>query len=1135
MLLNGIMRYNMAVAKDLPCKKFLMLVGACALGVSAVHGATCVWTGGSGNWTDSANWLDGTVPSAGDTVYVSNSVAVASIDIDAPGVSIASIRFEGQGTVTLTGNALTLTGGWSFKNHSGGGTNQKDYGISTLSWLAYGANVECRVPLVFAPSGNNNCGICTATNVVHFREKVTIQGAKTLYLHNGLQPTPDDIAAGVPSGSQTVDVYFHGEVVGENATIRPTQAPTGTVRFNDAVKVAHLQDSGYTSCTVCLYSPSNSWSDVEVDYGNIVFPQAPGVIPSNTVLKLGATYSSSNGRFNLGNFDATIDRIESSDDALKNYVSKSSGAYITSAAYADGTRARYPATLTMKATADSRSTFIVQNMVSLVWDPVGDFTFTVTNRSSTTTGSISVKRGTFRLTGDAAFPNVRDVDVAAGARFSIESSSATPLSRNAFLRLGQGAKLVLASSVSATVGMICVNGTFIADGTYSGTGANAVGWIEGDGEITVSSTGICAWNSAVSGSWSDSANWVGGRVPDGTENGVYIYNDSAEDFTVSIASPLSAFPTNFHIRNLGGGRTTLSCAANVTTTRASIDVGRGARVKVEEGATFFHSTIEPTAYSALSGVTKYDPACVVSIGAGGEWLTSGTTVFTNFYGAFVVKGEPGDAGRFDMRGGTFLFSDLGSSWPIRICRDGVVDLRDGDFRLPHHGYNHETDVKLLGGLLCLSNTLFSTEGKFVTSNGGSIIFGTGDTVFDGTTQFRLGAGNRYLKPDAVGQTARLTMMGESNFLTANDYVPWIIGGVPGGRAVFDYEAGDSVNTRQFFVGDVAGEGELNVKAGLLRVHSKGIHVAGNSGNQTPSETNVTARVAVDADAAMFVRGSIDSGWGAQATLSGIVVGSGNVPALGHPLDGRMDVSGAVTNDIGPTVIGWGAGRGEYVQHGGNTYLMQNASHGLRPITAVGLGGGVGNLIVSNGVFAVQHGQMFIGGCSTNDVTCFHNSTHLQIPWKPSGVPVNNHDAEGTVTVVNGTFSVADDMVVGADGFGTIEMVGNAGTFTAGSLVLSNATSSVVRFVAGAGGFSPIGVTGTLAVTDGTRIEVDLSGYTGNANVFRLFNFTSFDGDLDNVSLVLLDKDGVSRKVCRLSKTDSAIDFAFVNGTTILFR
>ena len=77
----------------------------CALALCAAfaQGATCVWTGGSGSWSDSANWLDGGVPAAGDTVYVSNTVANITIDIDVPGVSIASIRFEGQSAVTLTG------------------------------------------------------------------------------------------------------------------------------------------------------------------------------------------------------------------------------------------------------------------------------------------------------------------------------------------------------------------------------------------------------------------------------------------------------------------------------------------------------------------------------------------------------------------------------------------------------------------------------------------------------------------------------------------------------------------------------------------------------------------------------------------------------------------------------------------------------------------------------------------------------------------------------------------------------------------------------------------------------------------------------------------------------------------------
>ena len=1130
----------MAVEKvegHLLCKKILMLASACGLGVFALHGATCVWTGGSGAWSDSANWLDGAVPSAGDTVYVSNTVANVTIDIDVPGVSIASIRFEGQSAVTLTGNPLTLTGGWSFKAYVPKGTNLMDYRISTFSWLAYGANVECRVPLVFAPSGNS-CGVCTATNIVHFREKVTILGSgKTFYLHNGLQPTPEDIAAGAPpSGSVTVPVYFHKEVVGESTTLRPSQAPVGEVHFYDAVRVATLHDAGWHSCFMRLYSPSNSWNEMLVDYGNIIYPQTQGAIPPNTVLRLhGGTSPSSNGIFNLGNFDVTIERIDDSDDGIKQYATATKGGIVNSAQNEVGTYKPYPATLTMKATADGRTTMMVQGKVSVVWDPVGDYTFTFTNRTSATTGFIAVKRGALRLTGNAAFPNVMDVSVDDGATFAIESSASVPVSPNAFLRLGTGAKLGLAAGVSAHVGAVMAGGQLVADGTYSRANAN---WIEGDGEVVVDGTNIRVWNSASGGAWADSANWAGGRVPDGAEKGVFVYNDSAEDFTVSIASPLASFPTNFNVRNLGGGLTTISCAADVEAARASISVGEGARFKVEDGARFRHATIEPTAYTPISYNNKYSNLpCSIYIHDGGEWLTSGSTVFTNFYGAFIVKGRSDASSAFNMRGGEFLFCDLDSAWPINVYANGALDVRDGSFRLPHHGYNHETDIKLCGGTVSFSNAVLATEGKFPTPNGGSVIFGTGETVFDAGAEFRIVNGNRYLRPNAAGQTARLTLTSGATYVDSYNHIGWFVGGMPGGRAVFDSYAADTVKSRPIYVGNLAGEAELNVKAGLLRIHNVGLHVACNAGGQyQSSETNVTARVVVEAGAAMDVIGSLDSGWEAARTLCGIVVGSGNAALVsGRPFVGSMDVFGSVTNESGNVVIGWGAGKGTYVQHDGVTWLKQDASHGIRPLAVVGLGGGVGRLIVSNGVFDVRHNAMFVGGCPENEIPAFGNTTHVRVPWEPRNVPANNHDAEGTVTVAGGALSVADDVLVGVDGFGTIEMVGNAGTFTAGSLVLSNATSSVVRFVAGAGGFSPIGVTGTLAVTDGTRIEVDLSKYTGNRNVFRLFNFNSFDGDLDNVSLVLLDKDGVSRKVCRLNKTDTAIDFAFVNGTTILFR
>lgn len=84
-------------------------LGAAAL-AGGLQAATCVWTGSSGRWSDAANWRDGLRPAAGDTVYVSNRVGRVTIALDEPNVSLASIRFEGEGPVSLTGEALTLTG-----------------------------------------------------------------------------------------------------------------------------------------------------------------------------------------------------------------------------------------------------------------------------------------------------------------------------------------------------------------------------------------------------------------------------------------------------------------------------------------------------------------------------------------------------------------------------------------------------------------------------------------------------------------------------------------------------------------------------------------------------------------------------------------------------------------------------------------------------------------------------------------------------------------------------------------------------------------------------------------------------------------------------------------------------------------
>lgn len=1103
------------------------------------QGATKVWTGGSGDWSDSANWLDGNIPVAGDTVYVSNMVSGVTINIDTEGVSLSSIRFEGVGTVTLAGEALTLTGTWSFMNYKTvENGNMKNYHTSTIPFLAYGSDVNCRVPLVFAPGNATQSGICTATNTVHFYEQVSIQGDnKVLYIHDGLSPNDDDKAAGITANVNGF-LYFHAPVVGESAVIQPQQAYTWQAHFYDSLQVKSLNAYGWTGEKIYLYSSSNKLQNIDVDYSNTIIAGAPGVFPSNAVIRLQNTRYNPDGGINLGNFDATIDRLDGTDAGNNIYAkeTRTDGGKIFSTANQDQTGIPRPVTLTMKATADGTTALVVHSDVSLVWDPEVDYTLTFTNRTSATTGNITVKGGKVKFAGNAAFPNVRFVDVYDNADFEIASSAATPLSQSAFIRLGAEAKLVLADGVNITVGAISVDGECVADGvTYNST----ENWIEGNGTVTVAGSSVCVWKTATSGSWSDADNWFGG-VPDGAKS-AFVCNDSTEDFTVSISSAISSFPANFFMFNRGGGRTTLFCAANVSASASSIFVGEGGRIKVPTGVVFKHETIDPSAYKALSNDAKRDvPGCRVAIADGGEWLVSGgETVFTNFYGTFTVKGINDAPGRFDMRGGTFLFMDIESFWPLAIDPGGIVDLRDGEFKLPHHGYNHNTDINLAGGVLSLSNTVMTTQGKFITSNGGSILFGTGETVLDGMSVFSLQGGNSFLAPEHAGQTARITVKDQANINF--DAQSWVLGGCQDGKSVFDFEGKTDVGSSggTFLVGDLAGESELNVKSGILKVNAYGLTVALGAAERMPAGVRpysmpVTAgavgRVTVASGAKMQIVGSLLSGRNANTQISGIAVGYGIGATSGRPFDGRMEVEGVVVNDGGNTMIGFGRAVGTYVQNGGSTTLTQWPNGESVPILSVGAWSGDGRLVVSNGVFTSARGRVFVGGCPQSEVPVFDASE-----WTPQGAPENGHDAEGVITVVDGFFVAASNVVVGADGAGAIEMVGSTGSFTARDLVLSNATSSVVRFIADANGFSPVTVQNVLTVTDGASVEVDLSGYSGEFSSAKVFNVGTVEGRLADVKVKVTS--GGSKMPGRyyLLRSASGIDVARLAGTFILFR
>lgn len=996
--------------------------------------------------------------------------------------------------------------------------------------------------------------------------------ATTLYIHNGFNANPAEVAAGVPAGFKSAYTYFHGNLLAPKAKFQSIQAPCGFVHCHGRLQVKDMRFQGWAGCRLFLYSNDNVWESVMADYGSIYMAMGENVFPANSVLQLGdILYASNDGGYNLGNYNQVIDRLDGTPANVEKAAALAGGQYLRSNSNYSGGQISTPTTLTMKGTADGTTTLIVIDQISLVWDPVGDYALTFTNRASTTTGSLTVKRGTFRLAGDASFAKVSAVTVGAdatidlattaagalasastislgaNARLKVGSGASAPFALTALVTLMDGARFVLAEGANVAVAAVCSGTNFLPDGTY--TSANA-DWIEGAGSVTIAAGGTCIWKQAASGRWAETANWVNGRVPDATSSGAFILVNAASDYAVTVDQPVAAFPTNLVVQNLGGGTASLVFAADAQMGEGTIRVGKGGCVRVDEGATFAYVGIDAAVFAANSYTVRQRLAArpMVTVEAGGEWLIAGgTTDFTNVVGVVSLAGTDEEPARWTMTDGVFAYMDNEALSPFTVAKGGVLDLRGGTFRLPHHGYSHATDLALRGGTILVSNTVINTAGKFVTPCGGSIIFGTGTTVFDSGSQLRLENGNKYVKPNAAGETARLVYRHTAVFSDLNTYVRWYVGGVAGGTSVFDWEADDSVQQNPITAGLDDGEGELNVKRGLLRVHSTGLAVARQeSANKTPTG-KVFGRVSVDAGAALYIEGSHNKGWGVSTTVSGLVVGDGGNTAVtsGRPYVGSMVVAGAVTNNMGQVVIGLGPAEGTYVQKGGisvmNTGLVQGVDEvgeifGFHGHTILGQNGGLGHVIVSNGMFKVVRGTLFVGGCSTDEFSSYSNDTKRERNAfvGTARYPFDRHDGTGTFTVAGGETVVNNSTVLGADGAGVLEMRGSVGTFTTKDLVLSNATESVVRFVADANGFSPVVATGTLTVTDATRIEVDLSAYTGKAASFPLITFDAFEGDFSKVDLAFTDGSGQSAP-CTLVKDEHAIRFALTRGTVLLLR
>ena len=396
----------------------------------SIEARVCTWTGnGDGiRWSDTANW-DGAKPECGDSLVFNLGAAAVQLTNDIVGLSVTKVTWQGENNTlshSLDGEALTIT-------PSSGSSN------STEVWT-HNCLIEVRIALII----DGSCKFTLNSSANKFYGDIVLQGESDWRL----------------TGKDGSKSYFYGSIYAPQSTMRVEIGANGGSKeyayFHGKVTLKKLYTSSASIPVVTtLYHTGNEIENV-VFAGSSLSGWAEQVFTDNTVIQLGKNaYQWSDLAF-FGFKRDTQQTANRLGDAYKadESVTKLGVCTAESGTHTDNTAA---AKLTLKGTADALTYLTIINSLSLVWDPVGDFTQEFKDRGNSTYGTLTVKGGTMRLSGSGTFHNSPKLEIAQGAEFDLasdDSTSVRPLNALKELIILNDAKFTVTNRTSA----------FIADG-----------------------------------------------------------------------------------------------------------------------------------------------------------------------------------------------------------------------------------------------------------------------------------------------------------------------------------------------------------------------------------------------------------------------------------------------------------------------------------------------------------------------------------------------------------------------------------------------------------------------------------------------------------------------------------------------
>lgn len=443
-------------------KQYKNVIIALVVLTMSAHGAERVWTGyGDGHtFADSRNW-DGAVasedslvienPMADTTLYLTNDLGSA----DSP-FKLFSITAQGEGSIRISGNPIEPTCPSDGTNIVAKCALETDFDIKIPNKTTY-TPIQIYLADYTTLTLNGTItapGSGTRLRLLTNRGTFVVNG--DISIPNGTVNCRGCLGTTNMSGTDEARWYFNGKVTASSFDANTSYLVYGEAHFSHT-------DNEFGIFYLC---------------NDKVYLDVAGALSSSTRISPGASSSKNIGTLYLQRFDQTIDRLVKSNST----AGKSDAGHNISGV---------GSTFTMACSENNTTNdFRFIDSVNAVWAPLGDYTCSFMERTHTTSGRISVKRGTMAFLGATEFQNLSVIEIAAGAKFSLaETTTATPLPKLAALAIEDGSSSVIALREGCSVtACVTVGGSPLAVGTYTGAGGTAdhvVDWIEGRGVVNV--------------------------------------------------------------------------------------------------------------------------------------------------------------------------------------------------------------------------------------------------------------------------------------------------------------------------------------------------------------------------------------------------------------------------------------------------------------------------------------------------------------------------------------------------------------------------------------------------------------------------------------------------------------------------